>query len=141
MRRVVQVSALGAEPEAGAAYADSKRRADEYLMCLDLDLRPALRSMLGMFWLATGLIALWSAGAATDLLVRAGLGDWSNAALLATAALDVALGMTLLLRIFARPVMAAQLAVTLAYLRLTAERQAACCATVGASPARVVRTM
>jgi uncharacterized protein YbjT (DUF2867 family) len=43
--RVIQISALGVDPAAGTAYADSKRAADEHLAGLDLDwvvLRPSL---------------------------------------------------------------------------------------------------
>jgi len=79
-------------------------------------LRPTLRTLLAAFWIASGAIALWSAEAARELLLRVGLGAWSDAALGATATLDLLLGGCLLLRICARPVMAAQLALTFAYL-------------------------
>lgn len=45
VRRVIQISAISAEPGAGTAYADTKRAADEFLAGLDLDwivLRPSL---------------------------------------------------------------------------------------------------
>lgn len=64
VRRVVQVSALGVEGDAGTAYADSKRAADEALMAMDLDwvvLRPSLvyaRNCYGGTALFRGLAAL-----------------------------------------------------------------------------------
>ena len=45
VRRVLQISALGADKGAGTAYAETKRAADEYLQDLDLDwtiLKPSL---------------------------------------------------------------------------------------------------
>ena len=45
VRRVIQISALGADAGAGTAYADTKRDADRYLQTLDLDwtiLQPSL---------------------------------------------------------------------------------------------------
>jgi uncharacterized protein YbjT (DUF2867 family) len=45
VRRVIQISAISAEPGAGTAYADTKRRADEFLKTRDLDwviVRPSL---------------------------------------------------------------------------------------------------
>ena len=71
VRRVIQISALGIEPEAGknkepeanTGYADSKRGADEALMAMDLDwvvLRPSLvyaRNCYGGTALFRGLAA------------------------------------------------------------------------------------
>jgi uncharacterized protein YbjT (DUF2867 family) len=45
VRRVIQISAISAEPAAGTAYASTKRNADEYLSTTDLDwviLRPSV---------------------------------------------------------------------------------------------------
>lgn len=50
--RVIQISALGIAPEAGTAYADTKRAADQHLMSLDLDwvvLRPSLVYAAGSY--------------------------------------------------------------------------------------------
>ncbi|MDP6708061.1 MAG: NAD(P)H-binding protein [Alphaproteobacteria bacterium] len=64
IRRVVQVSALGADAEAGTAYADSKRTADDYLATTALEwivLRPSLvyaRDSFGGTSLFRGLAAL-----------------------------------------------------------------------------------
>ena len=64
VRRVLQISALGAEPEAGTAYADSKHAADRYLAGLDIDwviLKPSLVYAAGSYGgtsLFRGLAAL-----------------------------------------------------------------------------------
>lgn len=64
VRRVIQISALGVEPEASTGYADSKRGADEALMAMDMDwvvLRPSLvyaRNCYGGTALFRGLAAL-----------------------------------------------------------------------------------
>ena len=45
VRRVIQLSAISAEPEAGTAYASTKREADDFLKTCDLDwviVRPSL---------------------------------------------------------------------------------------------------
>lgn len=52
VKRVIQISAVSADPEAGTEYALSKKEADEYLRTLDLDwviLRPSLIYAQGSF--------------------------------------------------------------------------------------------
>jgi uncharacterized protein YbjT (DUF2867 family) len=52
VRRVIQISAISAEPAAGTAYAATKRQADDYLKTTDLDwivLRPSLVYAEGAF--------------------------------------------------------------------------------------------
>ena len=63
-RRVIQISALGAGPEAGTAFAATKQAADDHLMDMDLDwvvLRPSMihsRGCYGGTALMRGLAAL-----------------------------------------------------------------------------------
>ncbi len=63
-RRVIQISALGAGPDAGTAFAATKHAADEHLMGMDLDwvvLRPSMihsRGCYGGTALMRGLAAL-----------------------------------------------------------------------------------
>lgn len=52
VRRVIQLSALGAEPETGTAYSDSKSEADTALKAMDLDwviLKPSLVYAAGSY--------------------------------------------------------------------------------------------
>jgi len=75
VRRVIQISAISAEPAAGTAYAATKRQADDYLATTDLDwivLRPSLVYAEGAF----GGTALFRALAMLPFLVPViGRGD------------------------------------------------------------------
>jgi len=75
VRRVIQISAISAEPAAGTAYAATKRQADDYLATTDLDwiiLRPSLVYAEGAF----GGTALFRALAVLPFLVPViGRGD------------------------------------------------------------------
>ncbi len=68
VRRVIQISAISAEPAAGTAYARTKRAADDYLAATDLDwiiLRPSLVYAEGAY----GGTALFRAAAALPLVL------------------------------------------------------------------------
>jgi uncharacterized protein YbjT (DUF2867 family) len=75
VRRVIQISAISAEPAAATAYAATKRQADDYLATTDLDwivLRPSLVYAEGAF----GGTALFRALAVLPFLVPViGRGD------------------------------------------------------------------
>ena len=71
VRRVIQISAISAEPAAGTAYALSKRVADDFLAATDLDwviLRPSLVYAAGAFGGTALLRALAALPLATPVI-------------------------------------------------------------------------
>jgi uncharacterized protein YbjT (DUF2867 family) len=79
-------------------------------------LKPVVFAAFSAFWIATGLISLgpgWGQG--VDLLRAAGAGAWSAPVIIAGAIADIAIGLGVVIRVFARPALFAALAVSLFY--------------------------
>jgi hypothetical protein len=80
-------------------------------------LKPVIYGMLGLFWLLSGLIALARFDVSTALLTATGVAP-TNAAVLtiATALLDIALGLAVAVRRFTVPALVTMIAASLIYL-------------------------
>ena len=79
-------------------------------------LKPVIFATFSAFWIATGLISLgpgWGQG--VELMRAAGAGAWSAPAVVAGAIADIAIGVGVAIRAFARPALFAALAVSLFY--------------------------
>lgn len=82
-------------------------------------LKPALRVVLALFWVATGILSVTPAGRALGarLLEPAGWpGPWIESAIVAAGVVDAVLGLALLLRVRVRLTVGLQIGLTLAYL-------------------------
>ena len=80
-------------------------------------LLPLLIAGLGLFWLVSGMIGLLRLDAAVALLLAAGLSSSSSTALVVVGSLvDMALGIAIFHRRWARPACLTMIAVTAAYL-------------------------
>jgi uncharacterized protein YbjT (DUF2867 family) len=80
-------------------------------------LKPIIYGTLSLFWLVSGLIALARFDVSTALLTATGVAPTTAAVLtIATALLDIALGLAVAVRRFAVPALVAMIAVSLAYL-------------------------
>ena len=79
-------------------------------------LKPVIFATLSAFWIATGLISLgpgWGQG--IELMRATGAGAWSSPAVVAGAIADIAIGVGVAIRAFARPALFAALGVSLFY--------------------------
>ena len=79
-------------------------------------LKPVVFAAFSAFWIATGLISLgpgWGQG--VELMRSAGAGAWSAPAVIAGAIADIAIGVGVAIRAFARPALFAALGVSLFY--------------------------
>jgi hypothetical protein len=80
-------------------------------------LKPIIYGTLSLFWLVSGLIALARFDVSTALLTATGVAPTTAAVpTIATALLDIALGLAVAVRRFAVPALVAMIAVSLAYL-------------------------
>jgi hypothetical protein len=81
--------------------------------------KPLLIAGLALFWIATGILALWPGwDDSLSVLRAAGLGDAAAAAAVAGAALDFAIGAGIAVRRTARAALVVGLVVTIAYVVL-----------------------
>jgi hypothetical protein len=79
-------------------------------------LKPVIFATLSAFWIATGLISLWPGFArGIDLMQAAGVARWSVPFVVAGALADIAIGIGVAVRAFARLALWAALAVSLFY--------------------------
>lgn len=80
-------------------------------------LKPLLVAGLAVFWLASGLVAWFQVDAAAGVLTQRGhAGGWARAAVMGGIAVDVALGLAVLVRPWVRPAALGMLATSLFYV-------------------------
>jgi hypothetical protein len=80
-------------------------------------LKPVLIGTLALFWIMSGVVGFVRFDAAVFVLRTHGIRfDLSTAAVFAGSATDIALGLGVLVRMFARPALLGMIAVTLFYL-------------------------
>ena len=116
------------DPKPYAEFGKSLMRLDETLATLQAGpehrlqaraglLIPLMVLGLSLFWLASGLIGMWSITPASEVLIQVG---WSKglglASVLFWAVVDVCLGLAVLWRAWARPACLGMIAVSVIYL-------------------------
>lgn len=80
-------------------------------------LMPLIIAVLAAFWILSGIIGLWQLGRASDVLVQIGWSDnLAKASVGFWSIIDIALGIGILIRKFAKPVCWAMVFVSLIYL-------------------------
>lgn len=104
-------------PGLEATLAAMPATAPERLFARMFLLVPLMVATLAAFWLASGVIGLWQLGRAAGVLADAGLpGNLAERLAAAGAALDLALGLAVLVRRWARGACLAMAAASLGYL-------------------------
>ena len=109
--------AMGIAPQRlGDALAASPPAVQDRWFARMFLLKPVVFATFSAFWIATGLISLgpgWEQG--VELMRAAGAGAWSAPAVVAGAIADIAIGVGVAIRAFARPALFAALTVSLFY--------------------------